>query len=255
MSTSAILDVPLREPQAGVWYRGLGTLIKLPPEIREVVYHYVLTEGKNAWTKHFHREFSKSTLDILCTSKAINKEATPHFYKERVFYYEEHYRFRGFYFSHRFGCYLQNLRVRLLLDSDDWCLGHDLRFRLELLHGLTESQVLRKDCVIEYKATCPSAYEIHPDIIAVLAGLTGFKRVDFDLDRLQWCERRLQEHTTMSSTEDSHLNRVLVWLTPAVEQLKDSLGPAEIRWGMEFWRSKILRQIFYPRKHALTVKM
>lgn len=233
---------------------GLGTLIKLPPELREVIYQLVLTPGKLGWTRRCweRSDIWFRDLDILYTSKAINSEATPCSFKERVCRINLCFAswWKNYFPNPDIIDNLQNITLQINNNrveypnaaSDLACHSYLWRFN---------GQIPRNTCMITIEPDWFGEAEEYLDsnIMQYLKQFTSFKNLVLEFDRV---------YKERPSFVDPMPRGVLAYtVVKAHKIIKDvlepTLGPAELGFGDEFWKYMVLRQMYYPRKYAATV--
>lgn len=160
------------EPGAAARIRGLGNLLKLPQELRDMVYGHAITSG---------------TTSILRASKQTRKEASKLLFPKGI------YRLTvGFYnstpnprLSPNLAKNIQNLKIRAN-GRDMFMIG--LKKPLGILRLFEGSHIKRKDCILTIEGDpCVDDLGASP-VVRALEKFTGFERVILELDLDWWGE-------------------------------------------------------------------
>ena len=221
------------EPKYLPAIQGLGTLLALPRELRDLIYGHAITDG---------------TLTLAQASKQTQKEMSPLIFKKGIYrlaigtkkdYLEPH-------LSSRLVDRIQNLEIRVNP------------------HGVTKGlaaqlpNLYRSDGAIIQRQICTVIIECNPGplqdswafytFISNLRGLAGFKRVVFELE-LSWVE------PVHSHFAGGVKMRILNPLMHNSWFLEKTLGTAEFTNTREFFldpepRYDAYRMTFYPQRKA-----
>ncbi len=214
------------EPGAVTRIRGLGNLLKLPQELRDMVYGHAITSG---------------TTGIMRASKQTHKEASKLLFPKGI--YRLTVRFYQSTPSPRLSPNLakniQNLRIRAN-GRDMFMIG--LKKPLGILRLFEGSRVKRKDCILTIEGDpCVDDLEAF-QVVRALDKFTGFERVILELD-LQWGGEPWPD--TMHEFHHAQAwGRICRPLSYQKETLEPTLGKGNRHNDEGAW----YRLVFHPRK-------
>lgn len=199
---------------------GLGTLQKLPRELRDMIYSYAIANG---------------TMALLRASKQTNYEVSELIFQKGIhrMALDSNKDDRNPPLKRTPTKKIQNLQIRV-----SWPI-RDLDQRLPKLERFLGSAIQRKECAViigcDPFEDCFDGFKELND----LSGLTGFGRVSLELD-LQWSGEPWPD-----TMKESKKNELIETITAALdfqkECLEAGLGTARVLVGKN-------SLVFYPRK-------
>lgn len=219
----------------------LGTLVKLPLELREMVYR---------------RSFAVGGFSILQASKAVNQEATPTLFKTGTCImklgFDEDHTPPMFLPSQELADKLQNIRLNIShyhLEStlnDAWtfwtrCEREDIKQSSKIA---SRPDISRQRCVISFLNHFWALRTRDHQVLDMLKLFTGFEIVIIEIR----VEKPPVPGICASQKEANDCMSAGFELLKAA--LEPTLGPAELGFGDGCGRVNGLRQVYHPRKHV-----
>lgn len=206
--------------------QGLGDLIKLPRELRDIIYGHAIVDGNTA---------------ILLASKQTNKETSKLVFQKGI------YRLAlGFgdnvdnpAIDQSLSKNIRNLHLRVNASSSI-IFGLDQYF--PILHMFDGSSIERGDCVVKIEC-CPydNGMEDAARVVSHLESYTGFERVILELEFLWYGE------PWPDTLYDFQTAQIWGRICGTSSHLEALLEPA-LGTGVYSYDAESVRLAFYPRK-------
>lgn len=213
------------EPRAVQVAQGLGDLLKLPRELRDLIYGHSLRDGD---------------LDMLVLSRQTHQEASEIIFEKGVYRLSLGFGklFKNPPLSRPLAQKIRNLHIRVDGRSS---LMRPFKKQLPILRKFNGSRVERRNCLVTIWAEPANSGMRAQQAVYHLAELTGFERVVLELD-FEWfgkwpfdsMEDFVQEMVYNRATDALHFQK---------ETLEPTLGTADVDVDGEGWRLA-----FHPRR-------
>jgi hypothetical protein len=228
---------------------GFGTLMTLPPEIRHNIYRLLIHSGH---------------INILRVSQAINEEGSDFLFKDGVCRIAFGYKWRPPVMkpTRSLAKRIQTLSVNVYARyAYHFFNDHDFHRELDALRYFGSAAIHRKTCRVSFEVYPSTAEMVVREVLVILASFVGFEEVivemrlvgvshisEYDFESLK------KEPPPVPFWFDSQPENVIWRMANGAELaqkvLAPTLGPARPYWIEKSFKEVVLKQAYYPRKHA-----